>query len=214
MMRVAALALALLLAASGCSEQAEPDDAAAASDATTPAAPSPAAPVAPTGVETTAPGTSLRYGDEATVAWQLAPEGDVAVVDLRVDSVQEASRKDFVGWLQDESARESRPYYVRARAENVGDVDLGGESLPLYLLDDADRLGQAWAFEGAFKPCPSGPLPSSFAPGDTVDLCLVYLALDHARIETMSFVAAVGVPGVAWKGKVEKPRLRGARRRG
>ena len=201
-MRVAALALAVVLATSGCSERAEPDGDAAASDATTPVAPSP---TAPAGVETTAPGTSLRYGDEATVAWQVGPDGEVAVVDLRVDSVEEASPRDFVGWLRDESASESRPYYVRVHARNVGEVDPGGESLPLYLLDDADTMGPAWGFEGTFRPCPSGPLPASFAPGERADLCLVYLALDHARIERMSFVAADGVPPITWTGKVAGP---------
>lgn len=201
----AALVLALALGAAGCSDDAEPVATPDAGATDVPNA-APASELAvPEGVTVTEPGSVLRHGDRATVAWQ--PSDDtVAVLDLEVSSVRETTRRAFRGWLQDDRMKASRPYFVDVVAKNRGEVDLGGTAVPLFLLDDAGTYGTPWTFGGDFTRCQSGPLPEPFAPGDKARMCLVYLAPDHGRIDAMAFTGEAGADPITWTGKVARPR--------
>lgn len=171
-------------------------------------APSPepgTAPEVPEGVTTTAAGTSLSFGDRATLAWTL-PGGEVGVIDLRVDGVREVAAREFRGWLGGQALEQARPYYVDVRVTNVGDTDLGGRDVPLYLRDTNGTLGPPWAFDGEFEPCPSGPLPRAFAPQERVRACLVFLAPQRSEIDAMAFIPDADAEPVTWTGKVGAPR--------
>lgn len=208
MRRTLLLTTALALSLTSCSGS-EPDveDAPAASAST---------PV-PEGVETTAPGTELEFGDAATLAWQ--PTQELAgVLDLTVDSVAEQPRSVFVGWARDDAMAAARPYFVLVSLTNTGDSDLGGQAVPLYLRDDAGSLGAPWTLGGDFTACQSGPLPTPFGPDAEADLCLVYLAPEGARIQDMVFKPTEAYDAISWTGDVgapTKPRPeKGARKKG
>lgn len=210
--RAPALLITALLAApalAACSAGAPadelPPDPSAASGTPSPGVTGEASPLAvPDGVTPTEPGTRLSYGDEATVAWPL-PGGGVGVLDLRVDAVREVPRQQFNGWLGGEALEQSRPYFADVRVTNSGETDLGARDVPLYLLDDNGTLGPPWTFDGTFEPCPSGPLPRTFAPGDRARTCLVFLAPQRARIDAMAFTRAADFEPVIWTGEVATP---------
>lgn len=184
----------------------DPSEPSAGSGTPTPAEPQETdSPAFPTSVTPTEPGARLAYGDQATVAWQL-PGGGVGVVDLRVDRVRAARRKEFRGWLGGQALEQARPYYVDVRVTNVGESDLGGHDVPLYLRDQNGTLGPPWAFDGTFEACPSGPLPASFAPEQRLRTCLVFLAPQRAEIEAMVFMRDADFEAITWTGEVTPPR--------
>lgn len=162
-------------------------------------------PEVPEGVTPTEAGTSLSFGEAATLVWTL-PGGEVGVVDLRVDAMREVPAKEFAGWLGGEALEHARPYYVDVRVTNVGESDLGGLDVPLYLRDENGTLGPPWAFDGEFEPCPSGPLPPTFAPEDRLRACLVFLAPQRAEVDAMAFTPDADFEPVTWTGKVASPR--------
>lgn len=174
---------------------------------------SPAADRSASDVATTEPGAVLDLGDEATVEWR--PSADLeGLLDLRVDAVREASMADFEGLVASGTVASARPYYVDVTVANVGDTDLGGLDVPLYLLDTSDTLGPPWGFEETFGPCPSGPLPRAFAPGDSTRTCLVFFARAGSTYDAMAFQPVPDVEAITWTGEPEPvDRERPSRRR-
>lgn len=173
----------------------------------------PAADPSSSDVATTEPGAVLDLGDDATVVWR--PSADLeGVLDLRVDTVREASMADFEGLVASGAVAGARPYYIGVTVDNVGDTDLGGLDVPLYLLDTSDTLGPPWGFEEPFGPCRSGPLPQAFAPGDSARRCLVYFARAGATYDAMAFQPVPDVEAITWTGEPEPvDRERPSRRR-
>lgn len=198
---VPALALGLLLALTGCSgSDAEP----AADDSTSPttASATPYLPV-PEGVTLTAPGSQLAVGDRAVVAYEPRQE-QVGTLDIDVTSLETTSIKDFSAWQLSEAQQRSTPYYVRATIENRGDSDLGGRPVPLYVVNEDDVLLEATPFASSFKPCPSTPFPDPFRPGDSADVCLVYLAPGKGDLVAVSFRPEETFNPITWTGAVRK----------
>lgn len=201
---VAALAGALTLAGcSGSDGGAEPDPG-ATSGRTAGGAPgaTPYLPV-PDGVELTEPGSQLAVDDHAVVAYR--PRQDqVAALDIVVTKLEKTSIKDFAAWQLSDAQQASTPYYVRARVENVGDTDLGGRPVPLYVVNEDNVLLESTPFASSFQPCPSTPFPEKFAPGDTARVCLVYLAPDHGDLVSVSFRPEETFNPITWSGDVTK----------
>lgn len=164
-------------------------------------------------VATTEPGTVLALGDDATVVWR--PSVDLeGVLELRVDAVREAATADFDGLVASGTVAGAQPYYVDVTVANVGDTDLGGLDVPLYLLDTSDTLGPPWGFEEPFDPCRSGPLPAAFAPGETTTACLVFFARAGSTYDAMAFQPVPDVGAITWTGEPEPAaRERPSRRR-
>ena len=210
------LALGLL---AGCSD----DSAGGASDGpTTPTAsatgstdatgtPTPASylPV-PAGVTLTAPGTALQLGETGTVAWR--PRQDrVVALDLTVDRIDKTSFKEsFQGWVVTKEMKGQIPYFVRVKAKNVSDADAGGLLVPLYAQVDTTSMYEPLSFkEQQFEPCPGGVLPAKLMPGDTADLCFVYLLPEGAQLDSAAFDLVGELEPVTWTGKItaiEKPK--------
>jgi hypothetical protein len=167
----------------------------------------------PGGLTATDPGTGLEHGDAATLVWK--PTTDLTgALDLTVEGVQERRASVFDGWLAGDSMQGARPYFVSVALTNVGETDLAGQAVPLYLRDDRGRLGAPWTVGGDFTPCQSGPLPEPFGAGASAEMCLVYLAPDAARIEDMVFEPTEGYDPITWTGDVTGPprvRLRSGR---
>lgn len=186
--------LGVVLVVSACSRSEPP---AAEPEPSTPGASS----VTTAGTE---PGTDLRFGDAAVLAWR--PTQDLAgELELTVDTVAEQRQSVFDGWTRDEAMAAARPYFVTVTVANVGDTDLGGQDVPLYLRDTDGTLGAPWTLGGDFTACQSGPLPTPFEAGAEQEMCLVYLVPDGGRVRDLVFEPTEGYDPITWTGDVEEP---------
>jgi hypothetical protein len=198
-----ALALAGTLAVAGCSgsDSAGSDG---GSSSTAPTGSSSASPYleVPDGVELTAPGSHLEVGDTATVAWQPR-QNLIGALEITVTSLEQTTiKKSFGAWQLSQQAQKSTPFFVHATVQNVGDTDLGGRDVPLYVVNDQNVLLESTPFASAFSACPSTPLPDKFKPGSKEDVCLVYLAPDHGTLEAVSFRPEETFDPIIWTGDV------------
>jgi len=203
-MRATALGLAVsaVLVLAGCSSDGGSDS--AGSSATATASATPYLPV-PAAVTLTPPGSQLSVGDTASVAYE--PRQDqVGALDITVTDLETTKIEAFSAWQLSDAQKQATPYYVRATIKNVGETDLGGRPVPLYVVNEDDVLLEATPFASSFKPCPSTPLPDPFKPGDTADVCLVYLAPDHGDLEAVSFRPDETFNPITWTGDVVKYR--------
>ena len=186
--------LAAVLVVSSCSRSEPP--------AAEPEPSVPPATVAPTAG--TEPGTDLGFGDPAVLVWR--PTQDLAgELELTVETVAEQRRSVFDGWTRDEAMAAARPYFVTVTLANVGDTDLGGQDVPLYLRDTGGTLGAPWTLGGDFTACQSGPLPVPFEAGADAEMCLVYLVPDGGRVRDLVFEPTEGYDPITWSGDVEEP---------
>ena len=212
-----ALGLAGALALAGCSGS-DGDPAPTSSSGATGAGPSSSAspylPV-PDGVELTPPGTHLSVGDPAVVAWE--PRQDlVGALDITVTALERTTiAKSFGAWQLSPAQEKSTPYFVRATVRNVGDTDLGGRRVPLYVVNDQNVLLESTPFASAFEACPSTALPDKFKPGARQDVCMVYLAPDHGELDAVSFRPEETFDPIIWTGDVStyKPAKDDARKK-
>lgn len=158
----------------------------------------------PEGVELTPQGAVLALGDTATVAWE-PDQKKIGALEVKVTSMEKADFKQFVGWELTRQIKKTAPYFVRAKVTNVGDSDLGSKSavpVPLYGVDDQNRLIESSLFSGSFKPCESAAFPAKFKPGATMKACMVYLAPDKAALEAVSFRPEQEFNPIIWEGEV------------
>ncbi len=206
------LLLAGVLAVSACSDgggsgAASPTagatasgEAASASGSPTDGIPAPYLPV-PDGVVLTDQGSELGLGEPAVVAWRPR-QGEVGVLKLTVRSLEHADIKALKDWQLDAAGRASSLYYVTVSAKNVGDGNLGGRRIPLYLLAGRNTLVESNAFRSRFEPCPSPALPKSFGPGAQTKACLVFLVPRHGQLHAASFRPTEDFNPITWVGKV------------
>jgi hypothetical protein len=156
-------------------------------------------------VELTTQGSKLEVGQSAVVAYH--PRQDqVGVLDIRVTRLEKTTFKEsFTGWKLDEATKTTNPYFVRATIKNVGDTNLGGRPVPLYIVDGNNTLIEASTFASTFKPCPSTPFPDKFKPGDKTNTCLVFLAPDKGQLTAVSFRPSQDFNPITWTGELQKP---------
>lgn len=199
--RLLALTVALTLALAGCSDGGENPDEDSTGSPTASVEAEPYLPV-PEGVELTEQGATLVVGDTATVAYE--PRQDlVGAMEIKVTSLEKATFALFVGWELTNEIRSTSPYFVRATVTNVGDADLGGRPVPLYVVDGEDRLIESSLFTGSFKPCEGASFPKKFKNGDTVKACMVYLAPGKGDLAAVSFRPTQEFNPIIWEGKLE-----------
>ena len=214
---VGALAIALLIA--GCSSDSSPQttDSPQPPASVTPspsASPTPPPPYlkVPDGVELTPPGFALTVGERATVAWKLPVEkpkkgnkkrkkAKVAVVSIRVDAIESATLKAFAGWDLKKEARQSNPFFVRVKILNLGETNLSGVRMPVYIVDGTNTLIPSSNFRGDFKPCANADLPKKFKPGKKAKVCLVFLSPDNGRLTAVSFRPIEQFNPITWTGE-------------
>lgn len=197
--RLAAPAVALLLALTACGGDDDPDGTGSEGPSGTAEA-EPYLPV-PDGVELTAQGSELEVGDTATVAYELSQD-KVGAVEITVTSLEKATFDLFVGWELTKEIRKTAPYFVRAKVTNVGDTDLGARPVPLYAVDGENRLIESSLFTGTFKPCESASFPKKFRAGDTIKACMVYLVPGKGDLAAASFRPDQEFDPIVWTGDV------------
>jgi hypothetical protein len=202
-LRLAGACLALTLALSACSGDDREGSPAASGDETGATATETPYLDVPDGVELTAQGSELEVGQQATVAYEPR-QNAVGALDIKVTAMEKASFRQFEGWELTKETRKTSPYFVRARVENVGDTDLGGRPVPLYIVDGQNRLIESSVFTGAFKPCEGSMFPKKFRTGDRVQACLVYLAPDRGKLTAVSFRPDQEFDPITWTGELTR----------
>lgn len=189
---------ALLLSACG-GDQPEGDTAPTVTATPTPSSTIPV----PEGVEVTAGGAQLAFGDTATVAHEA--DGRTGVLALTVESAAQGKLADLKGFdLDDSYKKNGNYYYVRVSVENAGETVLGEVPVPLWGVSGQNTLLQAVEFTSAFKKCPTERLPKRFRPGDTFETCLVYLSPDHGALDAVSYRPDPEFIPIEWHGTVKK----------
>lgn len=203
--RLATFAVAAGLVLSGCSGDPESDGSPSASrDAS--ATESPTAEVSvPEGVEVTAQGSDLEFGDAAVVAFE-PDQTRSTLLELTVTSARKGRLDDFKGFiLDDRYKRKANYFYVEVSVENAGEGDVGGAPVPLWGVNGENTLLPAVNFTTEFKPCASTPLPKKFEAGDSIDTCLVYLSPDGGSLEAVSFRPDQAFDPIEWTGEIDPP---------
>lgn len=159
----------------------------------------------PAGVELSPQGSRFEVGQTATVAYQVKQDL-VGVLDITVTRLEKTTlKKSFVGWDLDPAQRKSNPYFVRATVTNVGESDLGGRRVPLYIVDGTNTLVESTSFASAFTACEPGAFPAKFPPGKKAKVCLVYLAPDKGDLTAVSFRPTQEFDPITWTGELQAP---------
>lgn len=178
------------------------------------AAPTPSASALPSvavpdGVTITEPGTTLAFGDPASVAYQ-PNDTRSSVLTMRVTKIVKARMADFSQYVLDARTQASTPYFVHVKIGNVGTGDVGKTDIPLWAVSQADTLIHSSGFTNTFKPCPSPALPATFGPQAQLKTCLVYLIPDHGTLTGISFRPLQSVAGIEWKGTIAVEKAAGS----
>jgi hypothetical protein len=207
--RAAAVAVTAGLVLSGCSggnEEPESDESPSVSNDAS-ASESPTADVSvPEGVEVTAQGSDLEFGDSAVVAFEPDQQRST-LLGLTVKGARKGRLEDFKGFILDDPyKRKANYYYVNVTVENVGEGDVGGTPVPLWGVNGENTLLPAVNFTTDFKQCASTPLPKKFEAGDTIDTCLVYLSPDEGTLEAVSFRPDQAFDPIEWTGEIKPPK--------
>jgi hypothetical protein len=156
------------------------------------------------GVEVTAPGSELSFGDSAVVDHQV--RGQQTLLELTVKSAKRGTLKDFAGFnMSDPYQRKANYYYVQVAAENVGEGKLGGVDVPLWGISGDNTLLPPVKFTSSFKKCPTEPLPKRFGPGKKHSSCLVFLSPDKGTLEGVSYRPVESFDPIEWRGQVKPP---------
>jgi hypothetical protein len=147
----------------------------------------------------TEPGADRELGETATVEWS-PKEGVDGKISITITKLESTSYKQtFSGWKLDEATLARAPYFVRATVKNDGKTDLGGYDVPLWGLDDQGSLVEAAAFKEPFKPCDGKAFPKPFAPGASVNACLVMLVPDQGKLVGVSFRPYEEFDPITWE---------------
>ena len=125
---------------------------------------------------------------------------------VKVRKLVKADIKDLQNWQLDAAGRGSALYYVTVTVANVGDPDLSGQRIPLYVLDGAGALVESSAFKTDFDPCPSPALPEGFVTGEKMTVCQAYLVPKRGELEAVSFRPTAKFNPITWVGKVTEPK--------
>jgi hypothetical protein len=198
-----AIAAAAALALTGCSSGSKGSGGSSSSGS---ASPSPSSTVkVPSGVDLTAQGSKLAFGDSAKVIFEPSKNRG-SVLQLTVRKVQQGTLKDFTGFILDDAYKKRASYYYASvDVKNVGQSNVGGVPVPLWGVNDTNTLLPAVNFTTSFKKCPSKPLPRAFGPGASLSTCLVYLAPNHGKLVGVSYRPSQEYNPITWTGTIEKP---------
>ncbi|MGA8845610.1 MAG: hypothetical protein WB471_03230 [Nocardioides sp.] len=202
--------LSLVLLATACGGGGSPPtELPATSSATSPsAAPEASTPPGsgylpvPGDVTLTEGGAMLELRDTAVVAWEPR-QGLVGVLEVTVTRIDQTTvQASLAGFDLEGDEQRSTPYFVKTRVTNVGDTDLGGRQVPLYLLTSQGVLIAPTGVARDFANCPDSLFPDVFAPGDTSTSCLIFLAPEGSQAQSITFRPPEGVIPLQWRGKV------------
>ncbi|MDT0203297.1 hypothetical protein [Nocardioides sp. AE5] len=151
----------------------------------------------------TVEGLDLAFGERATFVWEPS-EGAAGKVEATVEGVKVVSMDDFAGYQLTDDLRASTPYFVEVSVTNVGDADVGGSVLPIYLDNGSATLFPSVVFPNYDK-CGPRALPEEFAKDATADLCLVFFAPKGTELRSLALLPREGFEQIDWTGQVSEP---------
>lgn len=139
-------------------------------------------------------------GETVTVGYNERTDTGARGVDTSLEitvlSVEEGSHDDLTdaGFEVDAEDRDTTPYYVHARYENVGDETVE-RNVGVGLEDsDGNLIGSTLVFDygdKGFPPCESVD-GGDFAPGDSYESCTLVLVPDGVDVGRVSFLSDEG----------------------
>jgi len=131
---------------------------------------------APASDELTPPGTELALGEQATVTESLT---DGSLIGLTVTSIEPGAIEDLAEFDLDAEERENlTPFYVSVVYENLGEVDLGNESVGSLAGYVGAAAYQPTIFFADFERCQNESAPTELPQGASFESCLTYLVED------------------------------------
>jgi len=152
----------------------------------------------PDGVTLTKGGATLTEDKSASVIYQVGDKAASAIT-VTVSSVRKGSiKKDFAFFSLDAATKASTPFYVDVTVKNEGPAGLGGAALPIFAHDSSNTNLPANDIVGTFKPCRPSTLPSSFLPGSTAKLCMVYLVPKGKALRSVDLQTGSAEDAITW----------------
>lgn len=138
----------------------------------------------------TPPGTTLSFGESATVGWSppslsLKDDRKTSKLEVAVLSVEKGSLADFEGIELDADQQDSTPYYLTARVRNLGSTT-PPDDRPHYTLaaiDDRKQEQGSVTFFGDFPRCEDVDPPKPFSRDESYETCLTYLVPGGGSIQ-------------------------------
>jgi hypothetical protein len=156
----------------------------------------------PSGVSLTDEGSTLSFGQSATVIF-AANQKRGSTIEVSVKKAVKGSVSDFKRFILDDPYKKKADYYyVYVTVKNVGEGDVGGVPVPLWGVNAKNVLLPAVNFTTHFAKCPSKPLPAKFAAGASFSTCLVYLSPNHGTLESVSYRPTQAFNPITWTGHV------------
>lgn len=139
-------------------------------------------------------------GETATVGYNNRTETGARGVDTSLEvtvvSVEEGSHDDITdaGFEVDAEDRDTTPYYVTARYENVGDGTVERNASVSLEDSDGNLISSTLVFDygdKGFPPCESVD-EGEFAPGDSFESCTLVLVPEGVEVAKVSFLSDEG----------------------
>lgn len=144
----------------------------------------------------TPPGTQLKPGEEAMLAWVPFSEDDASGpeqginLNVSVESIEKGSIDEFENVELEPEEEKSTPYYVKIRVEAVTGTEPPPDEEPYIAFDAIDDRGQeqsSVAFIGEFERCDNADMPRPFTKGANFEACLTYLVPGGGSIEKVQW---------------------------
>ena len=148
----------------------------------------------PGGGQITQPGTELKYGATALVAF---PEGKpTAALSLQVKSVAPAGPGDLEMYSVPD---DKDAYYVQVVIGNRGPAAVdSGESLPWWLRVSGNTQVPPSTAPARFKPCRAPKLTSVIPAGASAEGCLLFLVPAKSFVKSVDFQPNEEATAVRW----------------
>ncbi len=145
------------------------------------------------------PGSTLELGEPGVVAYESGEEKtelEVTPVSIEQGDIADLSRFN----LTDEQ-KDSTPFYVTTRYENVGSTSLEYPSLDIKMngVDDTGQRHARTILMGALDTCESGNAPENWGQGATLESCSVYLIPAGAELVELQYAGNFEDEPLTWE---------------
>jgi hypothetical protein len=189
---IAAVSLVLSLALAACGGGSGDDSSTSASTTPTTEKTKPTTTSDQASGSLTPPGTQLKVGEKASVAWVPFSEDNPSggekgiALEVSVEAIETGSIDDFENVELEADEKSSTPYYVKLQIEAASGTEPPPDEEPYIAFDAIDDRGQEQSsvtFLGEFERCDNADMPRPFTDGDSYETCLTYLVPSGGSIE-------------------------------
>jgi hypothetical protein len=130
---------------------------------------------------TTAPGTTLKPGAQATVDWQPGSESNSPTFHLQisVNSIKQGTPAEMSGVELSKAQQGQTPYYVTLQVRNLGAGDAAAEGddplAEFQTIDDRGGQGQELTILGKYRSCETVAVPKHLLKNAGFSSCSIYM---------------------------------------